>query len=177
MKRIIFLAGLLAYATISTAQPAMQAGKEESRTHPINNSEITLSIIKPDAVEKNRIGEIISRFEKAGLRIAAIKMVKLTKEQAEEFYGEHKGKPFYPDLTKFISSGPVVILVLEGDQAISKNRQLMGATDPKKAEKGTIRADFADSMSKNAVHGSDSPESALREIQFFFQPSEIQNRF
>ncbi len=135
--------------------------------------ERTLSIIKPDAVGKNAIGEILSRFEKAGLRIVALKMLHLTREQAGGFYAEHKGRPFYEGLVEFMTSGPVCVQVLEGDNAISRNRELMGATDPKKAEPGTIRADFAEAISTNAVHGSDSPNSAAREIAFFFEPHEI----
>lgn len=133
----------------------------------------TLSIIKPDAVAGNHIGEIIARFEKNGLNIAAIKMVSLTPAQAGEFYAVHKERPFYGDLTKFMSSGPVVIMVLEGPDAVAKNREIMGATDPKKAEKGTIRSDFAHSVEKNAVHGSDAVETAKTEIAFFFKPNEI----
>lgn len=135
--------------------------------------EQTLSIIKPDAVKKNHIGAIISRFEKGGLRIAAARMVHLTKAQAESFYAVHKERPFYKDLVNFISSGPVVVMVLEGPNAILKNRELMGATDPKKAAPGTIRADFAASIDENAVHGSDAPETAKAEIEFFFKPNEI----
>lgn len=133
----------------------------------------TLSIIKPDAVAANHIGEIISRFEKAGLRIAALKMELLSKEKAEQFYAVHKERPFYADLTTFMSSGPIVAIVLEGDNAVAKNREIMGATDPSKAAKGTLRADFAQSVTKNAVHGSDAPETAKEEISFFFQPNEI----
>jgi nucleoside-diphosphate kinase len=135
--------------------------------------EQTLSIIKPDAVAGSHIGEIISYFEKNGLKISAIKMVKLDQKDAEEFYAVHKNRPFFPALVSFMSSGPVVVMVLEGDNAITKNRELMGATDPKKAAKGTIRANFALSTEKNAVHGSDSPESAKAEIEFFFDPEEI----
>ncbi|RMD84120.1 MAG: nucleoside-diphosphate kinase [Candidatus Dadabacteria bacterium] len=130
--------------------------------------ERTLSIIKPDAVEKNVIGEILSRFEKAGLKIAAMRMMKLSKAQAEEFYDIHRGKPFFEHLVEYMTSGPVVVSVLEGEDAISLNRKLMGATDPKQAEKGTIRADFAETIDANAVHGSDSPQTAEREIRFFF---------
>lgn len=136
-------------------------------------TERTLSIIKPDAVSKNVIGEIISRFEKGGLRIAAAKMMHLSKKQAEEFYAVHKERPFFPALVGFISSGPVLVQVLEGENAIAKNRQIMGATNPKDAAAGTIRADFADSIDHNAVHGSDAPETAQQEIAFFFKPEEI----
>ncbi len=135
--------------------------------------ERTLSIIKPDAVAKNVIGEIYSRFEKAGLRIVAAKMLHLSQEQAEGFYAEHKERGFFPDLVAFMTSGPVVVQVLEGDGAIAMNRQLMGATNPKEAEAGTIRADFADSIDANAVHGSDSAASAEREVAYFFSENEV----
>ncbi|MCW8125336.1 nucleoside-diphosphate kinase [Microbulbifer halophilus] len=135
--------------------------------------ERTLSIIKPDAVAKNVIGEIESRFEKAGLRIVAMKMLHLSNEKAEGFYAEHKERPFFKDLVGFMTSGPVVVQILEGDNAITANRDLMGATNPKEAEAGTIRADFANSIDANAVHGSDSPESAAREIGYFFADDEI----
>jgi nucleoside-diphosphate kinase len=130
--------------------------------------ERTLSIIKPDAVAKNVIGEIYSRFEKAGLRIIAARMVHLSRNDAEGFYAVHRGRPFFKDLVEFMISGPVMIQALEGEGAIAKNRDLMGATDPKKADKGTIRADFAQSIDANAVHGSDAPETAATEIAFFF---------
>ena len=136
--------------------------------------EQTLSIIKPDAVKKNHIGEIIARFEKNNLRIAGIKMLHLTKEQAEQFYAVHKERPFFGELVDFMTSGPAVVMVLEGEGAITKNRDIMGATDPKKAAPGTIRADFADSIDCNAVHGSDAPETAAVEIPFFFQEQEVQ---
>ncbi|WP_163558262.1 nucleoside-diphosphate kinase [Halomonas sp. NO4] len=136
-------------------------------------TERTLSIIKPDAVAKNVIGEIESRFEKGGLAIVAAKMLHLSREQAEGFYAEHKERPFFNDLVGFMTSGPVVVQVLEGDNAIAQNRELMGATNPKEAAPGTIRADFAETIDANAVHGSDSPESAAREIAYFFQESEI----
>ncbi|MBB3139477.1 nucleoside-diphosphate kinase [Halomonas organivorans] len=139
-------------------------------------TERTLSIIKPDAVAKNVIGEIESRFEKAGLKIVAAKMLQLSQEQAEGFYAEHKERPFFGDLVGFMTSGPVVVQVLEGENAIVANRDLMGATNPKEAEAGTIRADFAQSIDANAVHGSDSPESAAREIAYFFEDSEICSR-
>ncbi len=139
--------------------------------------ERTLSIIKPDAVAKNVIGEIISRFEKAGLAIAAMKMVHLTREQAEGFYAVHKERPFFGELVEFMISGPVVVQVLEGENAIAKNRELMGATDPKEAAPGTIRADFADSIDANAVHGSDGPDTAAWEIRYFFSENEIYPRF
>ena len=130
--------------------------------------ERTLSIIKPDAVAKNVIGKIVSRFEAAGLKIAAGKLVHLSRSEAEQFYGVHKERPFFKDLVDFMISGPVFVQVLEGENAIAKNRDLMGATDPKKAAAGTIRADFADSIDANAVHGSDAPETAQAEIAFFF---------
>lgn len=136
-------------------------------------TERTLSIIKPDAVSKNVIGEIYQRFEKAGLKIIAAKMKKLSTAEAEGFYAVHKDKPFFNDLVKFMTSGPVLIQVLEGENAILKNRELMGATDPKKAEKGTIRADFAETVDANAVHGSDAPETAQTEIAYFFATSEL----
>lgn len=138
--------------------------------------ERTLSIIKPDAVGKNVIGEIIARFEKNGLRVVAAKMLRMSKEQAAGFYAEHHGKPFFDGLVTYMTSGPVVVQVLEGDNAIALNRKLMGATNPKDAEPGTIRADFAESLDANAVHGSDSPASAEREIAYFFEPSEIHSR-
>ena len=138
--------------------------------------ERTLSIIKPDAVAKNVIGEIYSRFEKAGLSIVAAKMLRLSREQAEGFYAEHKGRPFFPALIDFMTSGPVTVQVLEGDNAVLKNRELMGATNPQNAEPGTIRADFADSIDANAVHGSDSPTSAAREIAYFFASSDLCSR-
>ncbi len=130
--------------------------------------ERTLSIIKPDAVAKNVIGEIYSRFEKNGLKIVEAKMLTLSQELAEGFYAEHKERPFFKDLVGFMTSGPVMIQVLEGEGAVLKNRDLMGATNPKEAEAGTIRADFAESIDANAVHGSDAPESAAREIEYFF---------
>ena len=130
--------------------------------------ERTLSIIKPDAVAKNVIGEIYARFEKAGLKVVAARMAHLSRHDAEGFYAVHKGRPFFNDLVEFMSSGPVMIQVLEGENAILKNRDLMGATDPKKAAKGTIRADFAQSIDANAVHGSDAPETAQAEIAYFF---------
>lgn len=135
--------------------------------------ERTLSIIKPDGVQKNLIGEVIKRFEAAGLRIAALKMLRLSKAQAEGFYIVHKERPFYNSLTEFMSSGPVVVMVVEGQGAIAKVREIMGATNPKDAAPGTIRADFASNVEKNIVHGSDSPESASFEIPYFFSAVEI----
>lgn len=135
--------------------------------------ERTLSIIKPDAVGKNVIGEIISRFEKDGLAVVAMKMMQLDEQSAGGFYAEHKERPFFPDLMSFMTSGPVLVQVLEGDNAIARNRELMGATNPAEAAAGTIRADFASSIDANAVHGSDSAESASREIAYFFKDEEI----
>lgn len=138
--------------------------------------ERTLSIIKPDAVAKNVIGEIYSRFEKAGLKVVAARMAQLSSDEAKLFYAVHQERPFFNDLVNFMISGPVMIQVLEGEDAIAKNRELMGATDPKKADKGTIRADFADSIDANAVHGSDGPETASHEIGFFFSGMTIYSR-
>lgn len=138
--------------------------------------EQTLSIIKPDAVSKNLIGEILARFEKAGLKVAAAKMLHMSKAQGQEFYAVHKARPFYNDLVDFISSGPVLVSVLEGENAIMKNREIMGATNPKDAAPGTIRADFAESIDQNAVHGSDGPDTARVEIDFFFKPEDIYSR-
>ncbi len=135
--------------------------------------ERTFSIVKPDAVAKNVIGEIVSRFEKNGLKVIASKMLHLTQEQAEGFYAVHKERPFFNDLVAFMMTGPVVVQVLEGENAIAKNRELMGATNPADAAPGTIRADFADSIEENAVHGSDAPETAKQEIAFFFSENEL----
>tara|TARA_B100000405_G_scaffold293713_1_gene246192 strand:- start:600 stop:1013 length:414 start_codon:yes stop_codon:yes gene_type:complete len=135
--------------------------------------EKTLSIIKPDAVAKNVLGKILDRFESAGLKIIAIKMLHLDKDMAEGFYAEHKGKPFFDKLINFMTSGPVVVQVLSGEDAIKTNRELMGNTNPEEAAQGTIRSDFAESIDANAVHGSDSSESAEREISYFFNESEI----
>lgn len=138
--------------------------------------ERTLSIIKPDAVAKNVIGEILARYERAGLRIVAARMIHLSRQQAEGFYAVHRARPFFKDLVDFMISGPVMVQALEGDNAIQKNRDLMGATDPKKAEKGTIRADFAQSIDANAVHGSDAAETAKDEIAYFFPTLNIYSR-
>ena len=138
--------------------------------------ERTLSIIKPDAVAKNAIGQILARFEKAGLKVIAARMTHLSRREAEGFYAVHKGRPFFNDLVEFMVSGPVMVQVLEGDNAIAKNRELMGATDPKKAAAGTIRADFAQSIDANAVHGSDAPETAAVEIAYFFPSSQLFSR-
>lgn len=138
--------------------------------------ERTLSIIKPDAVAKNVIGQIYSRFEANGLKIIAARMMHLSQAEAEGFYAVHRERPFFNDLVKFMTSGPVIVQVLEGEDAIRKNRDLMGATDPQQAEKGTIRADFADSIDANAVHGSDAPETAAVEISYFFATLDIHSR-
>jgi nucleoside-diphosphate kinase len=138
--------------------------------------ERTLSIIKPDAVAKNAIGQICARFEAAGLKVIAARMMWLSQREAEGFYAVHRERPFFRDLVKFMISGPVIVQVLEGENAIAKNRDLMGATDPKKAAKGTIRADFAESIDANAVHGSDGPDTARAEITFFFPSAEIHSR-
>ena len=130
--------------------------------------ERTLSIVKPDAVAKNAIGQIYARFESAGLKIVAARMMWLSQKQAEGFYSVHRERPFFADLVKFMISGPIMVQVLQGENAIARNRELMGATDPKKAEKGTIRADFAESIDANAVHGSDAPDTARTEIAYFF---------
>ena len=135
--------------------------------------EQTLSIVKPDAVSAHHIGEIIARFEKSGLHVAGIKMQHLTTQQAQDFYAVHKERPFYPALVEFMTSGPVVILVLEGPNAVAANRAIMGSTDPKNADAGTLRKDFAESVQRNAVHGSDSVENAKKEIEFFFTTKEI----
>jgi nucleoside-diphosphate kinase len=138
--------------------------------------ERTLSIIKPDAVKKNVVGQVLARFEKAGLRIVAARMTHLSRAEAEGFYAVHRQRPFFRDLVDFMISGPVLVQVLEGENAVAKNRELMGATDPKKADKGTIRADFADSIDANAVHGSDSAENARTEIAYFFPACEVYSR-
>jgi nucleoside-diphosphate kinase len=138
--------------------------------------ERTLSIIKPDAVKKNAIGRILARFEAAGLKIIAARMMLLSRFEAEGFYAVHRERPFFRDLVKFMTSGPVLVQVLEGDNAIAKNRELMGATDPRKAAKGTIRADFAASIDANAVHGSDAPDTARTEIAYFFPACEVFSR-
>ena len=138
--------------------------------------ERTLSIIKPDAVAKNVVGQIVARFEQAGLKVAAMRMTHLSRAEAEGFYAVHKERPLFNDLVEFMISGPVVVQVLEGENAILKNRELMGATNPKEAEAGTIRADFAESIDANAVHGSDAPETAAVEIAYFFPSSQVYSR-
>ena len=135
--------------------------------------ERTLSIIKPDAVKKNVVGQIIARFEAGGLKVIAARMMHLSRAEAEGFYAVHRQRPFFRDLVEFMTSGPVLVQVLEGDNAIARNRELMGATDPKKAAKGTIRADFADSIDANAVHGSDAPDTARAEVAYFFPACEV----
>jgi nucleoside-diphosphate kinase len=135
--------------------------------------ERTLSIVKPDGVQKNLIGEVYRRFEQSGLQVVAARMIRLSPSQAEGFYAVHRERPFYKDLVRYMTSGPVMVQVLEGENAIERNREIMGATDPKKAAKGTIRADFATSIEENVVHGSDGPDTARQEIAFFFSQSDI----
>ena len=139
-------------------------------------TERTLSIIKPDGVQKNLIGEVYRRFEQAGLKIIAARMLHLTKAQAEAFYAVHRERPFYKDLVAYMTTGPVMVQVLEGENAVEAHRRIMGATDPKKADKGTIRADFAESIDANAVHGSDAPETAAVEVAFFFPGMNVYSR-
>jgi nucleoside-diphosphate kinase len=139
-------------------------------------SERTLSIIKPDGVGRNLIGEVLTRFEKAGLKVVAARMMHLSQKEAEGFYAVHRERPFFKDLVKFMTSGPVLVQVLEGEGAIAKNREVMGATDPKKAAKGTIRADLASSIDENVVHGSDAADTAAREIAYFFSSTELHSR-
>jgi nucleoside-diphosphate kinase len=157
---------------------ACEAGSDQTsnRTHKHMAIERTLSIIKPDAVAKNAIGQILARFEAAGLKIVAARMMQLSRAHAEAFYAVHRERPFFKDLVDFMVSGPIMVQVLEGENAIARNRELMGATDPKKAAPGTIRADFADSIDANAVHGSDGPETARTEIAFFFPTMSIHSR-
>ena len=138
-------------------------------------TEQTFSIIKPNAVKKGKIGDVVAIFEKSGLKIAAAKLVLLRKEKCEEFYAEHKARPFFGELVSFMTSGPVLLMVLTGQNAVAKNREIMGATDPKKAAPNTVRALYGDSVGENAVHGSDSPESAKREIALFFEKAELVN--
>lgn len=174
---VSFFTPVLVAETPSNAEPkiGIQVEKEVPVPNKVETTEQTLAIIKPDAVSNEYIGEIISRYEEMGFKIVGLKMVKLSKEQAGKFYAEHKERPFYGELVDFMSSGPIVVLVLGGKNAITENRKLMGATDPAKAEEGTLRADFGESMGKNAVHGSDSKDAAKREIDFFFQPNELVN--
>ncbi len=139
-------------------------------------SEVTFSIIKPNAMKKNAIGAIINKFESNGLQIAAAKLVQLTKQQCEEFYAEHKERPFFGELVTFMTSGPVMLMALSGENAVAKNREIMGTTNPSEAAEGTIRKEFGDNVGENAVHGSDSPESAQRELSLFFEDYEIVNK-
>jgi len=141
--------------------------------HGTGGAQRTLSIVKPDGVQKGVVGEVIRRFEKEGIRIVAMRMLRLTKGEAEGFYAVHRERPFFSSLTEFMSSGPIVVMVLEGEGVIAKNRAIMGATDPKKADPGTIRADFAGNVEQNIVHGSDAPETAATEIRYFFSDLEI----
>lgn len=140
------------------------------------STEFTFSIIKPNAMKKNAIGAIINKFESSGLKVAAAKLTQLTKQQCEEFYAEHKERPFFGELVSFMTSGPVLLMCLSGESAITKNREIMGATNPSEAAAGTIRAEFGDNVGENAVHGSDSPESAQRELGLFFEDHEIVNK-
>ncbi len=139
-------------------------------------TELTFSIIKPNAVKKNAIGPIIALFEKNGLKVAAAKLARIEKAQCEEFYAEHKERPFFGELVTFMTSGPVLLMALSGENAVAKNREIMGATDPKKADAGTIRALYGDNVGENAVHGSDSPQSAMRELNLFFKETEFVNK-
>lgn len=173
MKWLSSLLTLVISATFLTAQPQLPPNQGEKTMV----FEQTLSIIKPDAVNSNVIGQIIARFEQNGLRIAAAKMMCLSETEGGELYAVHRERPFYNDLKRFIASGPIVVMVLEGDNAILKNREIMGATNPKDAASGTIRADFAESIDANAVHGSDSSETAKEEIAFFFRAEEIHSRY
>lgn len=155
---------LTSLALFLVAANGLQAAQEQ-----------TLAIIKPDAVADHHVGDIISRYEKNGLHVTALKVTRLNKQQAEKFYAVHKDRPFYKDLTTFMSSGPIVVMVLDGDNGVAKSRELIGATNPKEAAKGTIRADFAKSMTENAIHGSDSLDNAKTEISFFFPTYELLN--
>ena len=148
---------------------------DDAKTEP-KQVERTLALVKPDGVASNHIGDIISRYEKGGLVVIALKMTQLTQTQAQQFYAVHESRPFFKDLTTYMSSGPIVAIVLEGDNAVAKVREINGATDPQKAAKGTIRADFAKSVTQNAVHSSDSKENATKEISFFFQPQNFYSR-
>lgn len=170
----LLIAFLLVLSACGDAQSPYGYG---IRTIQPLSKEITLSIIKPNAVEDSRIGAIIQRLEDKGLKIAGIQMVKLSKEDAGKFYAVHKDRPFFNDLVAFMTSSPVVILALEGENAVLVNREVMGATDPSQALPGTIRADFAESIQRNAVHGSDSKENGLREVAFFFSQDELYERY
>lgn len=177
MKTLFFIAFFASFSLQGVLHAQSNANGSASKaiekTQP-ENIQRTLSILKPDTVRDDHIGEVIARLENQGLHVVAMKMVKLNKEQAEQFYKVHKDRPFFSGLVNFMTSGPIVVMVLEGDQAISKNREIMGATNPKEAKEGTIRKDYAASLSENAIHGSDSPETAREEIQFFFHPNDIQ---
>lgn len=170
MRSTLFFFGLFALATISCATLVAQ---EKAPTA----TEYTLAMIKPNAVKANHIGAVIERFEKGQLRVAALKMQTLTKAQAEQFYAVHKSRSFFSQLVEFMTSGPIVAIALEGPHAVQRSRDLMGETDPSQASPGTIRADFGDSITANAVHGSDSVENAKKELAFFFKADEIQKRF
>ena len=188
MRKLFFMA-LISSVSLQIGLDAQQTGQNDSSSKPImvghpegsktigetnpQNIQRTLSILKPDTVRNRHIGEIINRLENQGLHVAAIKMVKLNKEQAGQFYKVHKNQPYFSELVDFISSGPIVVMALEGDNAISKNREIMGSKNPDTAEEGTIRKAYASSITENAVHGSDTPEAAKEEILFFFQPNEI----
>lgn len=152
-------------------------GDRNNEKNSGKSKEMTLAIIKPDAVANNQVGSIINTFESNGLRVASLKMIKLDSKRAGDFYAVHKDRPFYKDLVSFMSSGPVVVMVLEGNDAVAKNRTLMGATNPKEAAAGTLRQTHGESMTKNAIHGSDSPQTSAEEIAFFFKPEEINNRY
>jgi nucleoside-diphosphate kinase len=172
IKKKLMLKRVLAILFSLTASlPAIEQTAEMAPS-----MEQTLSIIKPEAVEKSQIGEIESYIENAGLKVVAAKLIRLTREQAMAFYAEHESRPFYNDLVAYMTSGPVLVQVLEGEDAVATHRKIMGATDPKKASPGTIRGDFGTDLQKNAVHGSDSQQSAQREISFFFQSEEIHHR-
>jgi len=173
LKPLFLLLATAACALTALSSADAVETKMPAASKIANKKEQTLSIIKPDAVAGNHIGDIIARFENNGLRVVAIKMVQLDRKQADEFYAVHRKRPFFPSLVEFMSSSPVVIMVLEGDNAVAKNREIMGATNPKDAAKGTLRADFAKSVGENAVHGSDSLENAKEEINYFFKPEEV----
>lgn len=163
--------GVFCFLIMSVFAPNLLTANQQEETPMV--VERTLSIIKPDAVDSNSIGAIVNRFEKAGLRVVGMKMLHLTEDQAKGFYAVHKERPFYNDLVKFMTSGPVIVQVLEGENAVALNREVMGATNPKEAAEGTIRKDFASSIEANAVHGSDSKENAQIEIAFFFNDQEL----
>jgi nucleoside-diphosphate kinase len=177
MIRSIFLGALLvlSYNALQAENPALvPAAKNASTTKEREAEDRTLVIIKPNAVKERHVGEIITDYEKAGFKIAGLKVVRLSKAQAEQFYAVHKDRPFYQELVEFIGSGPVVVMAMEGENAVLKSRELIGATDPQKAAPNTIRAKFAKSIKENAIHGSDSPDNAKQEIAFFFTAEELQ---